>query len=440
MLIFNPASYWITHPTNNYIGNHAAGSETYGFWMEFPVKPTGLHMSLEKCPHNEPLGTFRDNVSHSNGRYGLRIFPIYNPLLKPCKALDSNVDSLDYNVAMKATLENMLVYKNKERGFITEQIGNLEMTGFVGSDNADSNLEVSRVIPFGTGLYGDSPRFTNSFLIGWTNNPNSVSHHSWGIVSPRSDNFIIDKASFYNFDYAGSGAISTCSRCHISDASTDSGSRTIFLNGLKFDSSVTKRLFMNFPTHPILIDIDGSLGGNLVTYAALPAIMPLNPSWYITANTPYLLNSSHSCSPCVLDTNIADNAIKCPGTKHQLRRIALTDAGNTHAIRIKGITDRPTEADKLFTTNTGTMAYKSHEDPKGWAVPFITGCKYLIGFGSTFVDWDKLELRRNKFYLETDLTTQLVFGYTANRDDYDSKSQNSCYWRLGGLEPIQLLL
>jgi len=29
-----PASFWITRPDNIFIGNHAAGSDRYGFWFD----------------------------------------------------------------------------------------------------------------------------------------------------------------------------------------------------------------------------------------------------------------------------------------------------------------------------------------------------------------------------------------------------------------------
>ena len=29
-----PASFWITHPDNIFIGNAAAGSERYGYWFD----------------------------------------------------------------------------------------------------------------------------------------------------------------------------------------------------------------------------------------------------------------------------------------------------------------------------------------------------------------------------------------------------------------------
>jgi hypothetical protein len=29
-----PACFWITHPDNIFVGNHAAGSPRYGFWFD----------------------------------------------------------------------------------------------------------------------------------------------------------------------------------------------------------------------------------------------------------------------------------------------------------------------------------------------------------------------------------------------------------------------
>ena len=29
-----PACFWITHPDNIFVGNHAAGSARYGFWFD----------------------------------------------------------------------------------------------------------------------------------------------------------------------------------------------------------------------------------------------------------------------------------------------------------------------------------------------------------------------------------------------------------------------
>ena len=69
-----PACFWITNPDNIFTNNHAAGSERYGYWFDLQKHATGPSEDFNVCPENTKLGEFRDNVAHSNGRYGLRIF------------------------------------------------------------------------------------------------------------------------------------------------------------------------------------------------------------------------------------------------------------------------------------------------------------------------------------------------------------------------------
>ena len=82
-----PASFWITHPDNMFIGNHAAGADKYGFWFDLKDHPTGPSYTPNVCPQYEQLGEFTGNVAHSNGRYGLRIFHRFTPVTNPCQAL-----------------------------------------------------------------------------------------------------------------------------------------------------------------------------------------------------------------------------------------------------------------------------------------------------------------------------------------------------------------
>jgi len=63
------ATYWITNPSNHYIGNVAAGSDQIGFWMAFPQHPTGefegSEISKSTWPRRMAMGTFTGNVAHS---------------------------------------------------------------------------------------------------------------------------------------------------------------------------------------------------------------------------------------------------------------------------------------------------------------------------------------------------------------------------------------
>lgn len=61
-----PANFWITNPLNHLTGNHAAGSDFYGMWYELKEHPDGPSATTDICPQGMPLGTFSNNVGHSN--------------------------------------------------------------------------------------------------------------------------------------------------------------------------------------------------------------------------------------------------------------------------------------------------------------------------------------------------------------------------------------
>jgi G8 domain len=61
-----PATFWITNPTNYFSGNVAAGSENSGYWFEPQLRGERAHLYPDKEPMYAPLGTFENNVAHSN--------------------------------------------------------------------------------------------------------------------------------------------------------------------------------------------------------------------------------------------------------------------------------------------------------------------------------------------------------------------------------------
>lgn len=79
-----PATFWTSSPNNIWRDNVAAGSVSFGFWFELPEHPTGPSSTDDICPFNEHLGEFRDNIAHSNGHVGLRVYPHWTPREIPC--------------------------------------------------------------------------------------------------------------------------------------------------------------------------------------------------------------------------------------------------------------------------------------------------------------------------------------------------------------------
>ena len=74
-----PATFWITAPTNYFEGNVAAGSEHSGYWFEPKLRGVRASMYPNLDPMFSPLGSFKDNVAHSNtGAKLVRIWSRYN--------------------------------------------------------------------------------------------------------------------------------------------------------------------------------------------------------------------------------------------------------------------------------------------------------------------------------------------------------------------------
>ena len=84
-----PASFWITHPDNIFIENHAAGSDNYGYWFDLQAHAIGPSANINICSTNSRVGEFRDNHAHSSGKYGLRIFHSMTPRKFPCKPISA---------------------------------------------------------------------------------------------------------------------------------------------------------------------------------------------------------------------------------------------------------------------------------------------------------------------------------------------------------------
>jgi len=61
-----PATFWITNPSNYFVGNVAAGSQDSGFWFDARIRGSRAHLFSHLNPINDPLLAFDDNVAHSN--------------------------------------------------------------------------------------------------------------------------------------------------------------------------------------------------------------------------------------------------------------------------------------------------------------------------------------------------------------------------------------
>ncbi|XP_037073352.1 cell surface hyaluronidase-like [Pollicipes pollicipes] len=109
------ATFWITNPLTTMEGNVAAGSDAYGIWYTFPLRPIG------PSALRTPLAPFVDNVAHSNNDYGLRL----DDLLKTNGgvggrfAYDPREDPLDPTSSpVTVTLRGYNGYKNYKSAWL----------------------------------------------------------------------------------------------------------------------------------------------------------------------------------------------------------------------------------------------------------------------------------------------------------------------------------
>lgn len=108
------ASFWVTNPTNDFYGNHAAGGDFYGFWYEIKPNPDGPSATNDVCPTGNPLGYVANNVAHSYIRFGLRVFQLYSRRF-PCRPIRNDSIANDpwaSNPSIPSIFYNFTIYKN----------------------------------------------------------------------------------------------------------------------------------------------------------------------------------------------------------------------------------------------------------------------------------------------------------------------------------------
>lgn len=122
------AIFWFTNPNNYVEGNVAAGSSSgTGIWFE--LKKRGPLKDFYPDPIYEPLGSFINNVAHSNtGRLGaVRLYPTgFLP-----------------NGSTESIFTGLKVYRNTGTGIFIHKVQYFGLTGSIFSDN-DKSIDLDR--------------------------------------------------------------------------------------------------------------------------------------------------------------------------------------------------------------------------------------------------------------------------------------------------------
>jgi len=123
-----PSTFWASSAMNSWVGNVAAGSQGSGFWFELRLRVRGPSKDIAPAnfnPMRQNLGSFRDNVAHSNGNHGIRTYPI---------GFVPNEQAVFYNSRS---------YRNYQSGMFIHNSREIAVLGGVFADNRES-LDIDR--------------------------------------------------------------------------------------------------------------------------------------------------------------------------------------------------------------------------------------------------------------------------------------------------------
>jgi hypothetical protein len=402
-----PASFWITNPNNIFRNNHAAGSDNYGYWFDTKKNPTGPSYDPNVCPEYTKLGEFSNNVAHSNGRYGLRIFHKLIPLTYPCAGVMYNASNptnpYHNNPPITAHFVNMTSWKNQRNGAIVNEVGAICLENFKVADNLLAGIEFELADAHIVGY----ANVCSALVIGHSENADEMTRRSTtlqGIIGARTEGLTFNNISFYNFDLEGYSCIGSCSHC-FAEPSTDSGARTTHFRNLYFDPATTPiKIRYTIPFRDIFRDIDGSLTGLGPESWATP--------WY-----------SHNLQPECQGYIEELNGIIC-NSSVQIRRVvfynylpALLNMQPMHLLKIDDAILSPMDnvTKKMYygdTNNYSPVKWRIKTRPgHSWAFPVVTGHKYKLHWGPG-LDWTRMQMDISPLWVPSDLDTYFTINFT----------------------------
>ncbi|WP_299665997.1 G8 domain-containing protein [uncultured Polaribacter sp.] len=278
-----PATFWITNPNNDFIGNVSAGSDGSGFW----------HLILDEIldgpessynPGRQPMGIFDDNKAHSNlfswgvdggidrdtdeivtGHYrpqnsnGSQFIPIINRF-DGYKSVDRNVwirankmDFYDCDFGDNGRADFFSYHQTLFNSLIVGKSAN------IGNPKSASEIQAGRSLPYPT---RPLTQFGNAFR------GHSIYDGPSGIVDTHFDGFNSNGAKSYCFQTNGASRKST----------------NHFARGITYGPDVEENVKFEFGNNSWLsfmylsgiIDQDGSLTG--YPGATVSPIIRANPS------------------------------------------------------------------------------------------------------------------------------------------------------------------
>lgn len=159
------------------------------------------------------VGESKDNVAHSNVRFGLRIFKL-SARKFPCTdtQLDYLLDPYSGNVAIESVFDNYTLWKNAECGFLGEELGYTTIQNFKTADSKKGGMQFHK-----TNYTKELVVAKNSIIVGYSqgNKPANVDveyNEARGFIASRTDGLKGSGLRFYNFGPTMQ-PLQSCSEC-----------------------------------------------------------------------------------------------------------------------------------------------------------------------------------------------------------------------------------
>lgn len=185
-----PATFWITNPTNSWIGNVAAGSENSGFWFEPMLRGTEVDKYPDLDPKTAGLIAFNDNVAHSNAGKGFQTYPTgYIP------------DGVQEMNGLKS-------YRNNGQGIFVHLSKNIKFNNVLVADNRYIGIDIDRaegITVKNSRIIGQSRSYTE-FIDTQDASDTCAMDRSYGIDlhtwkhMPKNDKVTIEDVTFFGYN------------------------------------------------------------------------------------------------------------------------------------------------------------------------------------------------------------------------------------------------
>ncbi|XP_070274536.1 fibrocystin [Myotis yumanensis] len=280
--MLTPSGVYIRNPTNVVEGNTVCDAG-FGYFFHLVTNQTS----------QAPLLSFTGNIAHSCTRYGLFVYPKFQP------PWDNDTGpTLFQNFRVWGSAGGVQIFRSS----------NLHLKNFQVYSCRDFGIDI---------LESDANTLvTDSLFLGHFAHQGSLCM-SAGIKTPKRWELMVSNTTFVNFDLTGCVSIRTCSGC-----SRGQGGFTVKINQLKFTNSPNVVAFP-FPHAAILEDVDGSLSGKNGSHI-LASMETLSDSCLVSARFSQIVPGS-VCGEDVFFHRMSIGLTNAPDVSYDL---TLTDSRN----------------------------------------------------------------------------------------------------------------